>query len=289
MIAEMPESSHPEPVSGTDAAREIVACAERTLATPSVRIELHGELKFLRDEWTPLRGWRGRVLRLAAKAANLQAKARWRRATRGLQYARDLRSGHVVGVGIAEPAQARYMIDYGSYAELHAGGATFSGRSGLPLQRLHPHPESGRMGDVWWLLRLPTGTTDARLEGSDSLHGAVCRRLAAKVDMARASAASDQGLASPQVDRFEELRALPVMVWIDGQHVRRVRFEQTGQASRCLTLDLWEFGIPVGELDWSRLPTFRSPGYEQEPKHWCQRVLRRHSRVRQRGGTWSHQ
>lgn len=271
----MPESSHSEPVSGAGAAREIVACAERTLAAPSVRIEVRWELKFLRDEWTPLRGWRGRVLRLAVKAANLLVKVRWRRVTRSLPYARNLHSGQVVSGGIAEPARGRYMIDYGSYAELHAAGETFSGRSGLPLQRLHPRPESGRVGDVLWLLRLPTGTTDARLEGSDTLHGAVCQRLVAKVDMARASAASEQGLASPQVDRFEELRALPVTVWIDGQHIRRVRFEQTSPASRCLTLDPWEFGIPVAEPDWSRLPTFRSPGYEQERKPWYQRVLRR--------------
>jgi hypothetical protein len=270
----MPESSS-ETASGTEAAREIVACAERTLAAPSARVELHLELKFPQDAWTPLRGWRGRVLRLAVKAANLLVKLWWKHSTRRREAARGLAAGQLVGEGIAEPARGRYMIDYGSYAELHAEGETFSGRSGLPLQRLHSRRESGRVGDVLWLLRLPAGATDASVEGNDTLHGAVCRRLAAKADMARASAASEQGLAPPPVDRFEDLRALPVTVWIDGQHVRRVRFEQTGPASASMTLDLWAFGAPAGELDWSRLPTFRSPGYEQERQPWYQRVLRR--------------
>ncbi len=84
--------------------------------------------------------------------------------------------------------------------------------------------------------------------------------------MDRASTASGEGLQPPPVERFEELRALPVTVWIDGQHVRRVRFEGGPPARHRATLDLWEFGVPVGELDWSRLPTFCSPGYEQERK-----------------------
>lgn len=87
--------------------------------------------------------------------------------------------------------------------------------------------------------------------------------------------AAGKDCARPPVDRFEQLRALPVTVWIDGQHVRRIRFAR-GPASRQLTtLDLWAFGVPAGDLDWSRLPTFRSPGCEQERNPWYQRVLRR--------------
>jgi hypothetical protein len=26
------------------------------------------------------------------------------------------------------------------------------------------------------------------------------------------------------------------------------------------TFELWEFGVPVGSLDWSRLPSFRGTG-----------------------------
>lgn len=274
----MAEADHPELASGAEAAREIVACAERSLSAASARIELHQELSFPGAEWPGPRGRRGLVLRLAGRLAKRLAKAAWRHAARRVEANRGLEFGHFVGEGIAEPARARYMIDYGSFAELHAEGRTLGGRSGRPLRDLHPLPGGGRVGEVLWLLRLLPGITDAALEGSDTLHGAACRRFSGTVDLARASAASGEGLASPQVERFEELRALPVTVWIDGQHLRRIRFEQVTPARHLTTLDLWEFGVPVENLDWSRLPTFRSPGYEQEPKPWYQRVLRRRER-----------
>ena len=47
----MPGPSHPEPASGVEAAREIVACAERTLAAASERIELHPEFKLPQGGW----------------------------------------------------------------------------------------------------------------------------------------------------------------------------------------------------------------------------------------------
>jgi hypothetical protein len=262
----MPDPSHPEPAGGEEAAREIVACAERTLAAPSARIELHQEFRPSQAEWPRLRGWRGRVLRLAGGTAKLLGQAWWKHATGRLEATRGLEFGHLVGEGTAEPAQDRYMIDYGSYAVLHAEGTTFSGRSGLALQALPKHPGRERMEEVLWLLRLLPGTTGAALEGSDTLHGALCQRLAAHVDLARASAASGEGLRPPPVERFEDLGALPVTVWIDGQHVRRSRFEHGAPAQHLTTLDLWEFGVPADDLDWSRLPTFRSPGYEQERK-----------------------
>jgi hypothetical protein len=59
-------------------------------------------------------------------------------------------------------------------------------------------------------------------------------------------------------------------VWIDDQHIRQVRFEdrrkvhpspdQGGSSAKILTLELWDFGVRVRGLDWSRLPTFLSPG-----------------------------
>lgn len=267
----MPDPSHPDAAGGVEAAREIVACAERTLAAPSARIELHLELGFGQATWPRPHGW----LRLAAKAAKLLMSAGWRLATRRLETTRGLKFGHMVGEGIAEPARGRYMIDFGSFAELHAEGKTFGGRSGRSLQVLHPWPVGEQAGDVLWLLRVLPGITDASLEGTETIRGTACRRLAAHADMERASNASGEGLRPPPVERFEELRALPVTVWIDGQHIRRVRFEHGPPATHLTTLDLWEFGGPAGDLDWSRLPTFRSPGYEQERKPWYQRVLRR--------------
>ena len=270
----MSGTSHPEPAGGAEAAREIFACAERTLAAPSARIELRRELRFQQAERPRPPGWRGNVLRVADKTGRLLIGAGWRFATRRGAN-RGLAFGQMVGEGIAEPAQRRYMIDFGSFAKLHTGGKTFAGGSGRSVQALDPWPVGEMVGDVFWLLRLLPGTTDASPDGTETIRGTACRRFAAHVDMERASAASGEGLRPPQVDRFEELRALPVTVWIDEQHVRRIRFEHGRQPRDLATLDLWEVGVPAGGLDWSRLPTFRSPGYEAEPQSWHQRALRR--------------
>jgi hypothetical protein len=145
---------------------------------------------------------------------------------------------------------------------------------------MRPVPDLGQTAEVLWLLRLLPGVTDAAVEGTDTLHGTACRRLAAHVDMHRASAATEGGLRPPPVERFEHLRALPLTAWIDGQHVRRIRFEHGAPAKHLMTVELWDVGVPVANLDWSRLPAFRSPGYEQEPQPWYQWVLRRRSRAR---------
>jgi hypothetical protein len=267
----MPNPSDPEPAGGVKAAREVIACAERTLAAPSARIELRQELGL---EWPRAPGWRGGVLRLAVKTGGLLMRAWWWLATRRGPN-RGLAFGQMLGEGFAEPARGRYMIDFGSRATIYAGGKTFRGRSGRSVEAAHPLRAGQRVGEVLWLLRLLPTTTDASPNGTETIRGTACRRLAAHVDMERAAAASGEGLQPPSVDRFEELRALPVAVWIDGQHVRRIRFERGPQLRHRATLDLWEFGVPVGELDWSRLPTFRSPGYEKERRPWYQRVVRR--------------
>ena len=270
----MPNPSDPEPAGGVEAAREVVACAERTMAAPSARNELRQELRFGQADWPRPPGWRGSVLRLAVKTGGLLMRAWWSLATRRGPN-RGLAFGQMLGEGFAEPARGRYMIDFGSRATLYAGGKTFRGRSGQSVEAVHPLRGGQRVGEVLWLLRLLPSTTDASLDGTETIRGTACRRFTARTDMERASTASGEGLQPPPVERFEELRALPVTVWIDGQHVRRVRFAGGPPARHWATLDLWEFGVPVGELDWSRLPTIRSPGYEQERRPWYQRVVRR--------------
>jgi hypothetical protein len=59
-----------------------------------------------------------------------------------------LESEHLVGAGIAEPAQDRYMIDYGSWAVLHADGKTFRGPSGRALQILPNNPGRKRLVEM---------------------------------------------------------------------------------------------------------------------------------------------
>lgn len=270
----MPDPSHHEAAGSAEAAREVVVCAERTLAAPSVRFELRQEFGFGQAKWPRPPGLWGIVLRLAVKTGGLLLRAGWslfirRGANRALPF------GQMLGEGIAEPARNRYMIDFGSYAQLYAEGKTFGGGPGRPVEAAYPLLGGQRVGDVLWLLRLLPGTTDASLDGTETIRGTACRRLSAHADVERASAASEEGLRPPPVDRFEQLRAVAFTVWIDSEHVRRIRFEHGPPASLVTTLDLWEFGVPLGELDWSRLPTFRSPGYEQEHKPWYQRVVRR--------------
>jgi hypothetical protein len=203
------------------------------------------------------------VLRLAVKTGGLLMRAWWSLATRR-GPSRGLAFGQMLGEGFAEPARGRYMIDFGSVAKLYAGGKTFRGRSGRSVEAVHPLRGGHRVGEVLWLLQLLPGTVDASPDGTEMIRGTACRRLAVHVDLERASAASGEGLRPPPVERFEELRALSATVWIDGQHVRRVRFEGGPPVRQRATLDLWEFGVPVGQLDWSRLPTFRSPGRSQK-------------------------
>ncbi len=64
---------------------------------------------------------------------------------------------------------------------------------------------------------------------------------------------------------------LTLSVWIDGQHIRQVRFADYGPKDpdpeprkdgvfKELTLELWDFGVSVAGLDWSRLPSIRPRG-----------------------------
>jgi hypothetical protein len=52
---------------------------------------------------------------------------------------------------------------------------------------------------------------------------------------------------------------LPLDVWLDQTYVRRVRFTREERFGReTEAIELWEFGVTVNHLDWTRLPTFRS-------------------------------
>jgi hypothetical protein len=107
-----------------------------------------------------------------------------------------------------------------------------------------------------WLLDLLAGLTVATDEGGADVRGTACRHFSTTVDVSRASNVTPGGVAVPRLRRYEDLLALPVAVWIDDEHVRRVRFRAE---DRIDTVELWDFGVSLGDLDWTRLPTFRSP------------------------------
>lgn len=243
------------PVGNPDAATEITACAVRTLEAPGARIAFHSDWNF------PPRAEFSSAVRLISSAV----EALWKRVAPG----QDL--SHGTAEGFAEPATGRYMIDFGGWAEIRIAGTTYTGQSGRSLDALRPRGAHTESGDVLWLLRVLPGATEASTEGTGTLRHTVCRKFAVQVDTAQAAAASKVRLRVPRgVDPGQE-QSLALTVWVDDQHVRQVRFTDQGQKditpgqpgsgiSKDVTLELWDFGVPTGNLDWSSLPRFQVPG-----------------------------
>lgn len=228
-----------EPASDAAAVHAIITCANSTLAVPSARIELRTDWEFAAKPGLPERRSPGLVGRLARRAAS----AALARIAPGMDAA-SLRDtfAHQVSAGYLEPAADRYMIDSGAYAEMRVGGEHFGGLPGAPLGDRHRHRAQGRrLEEPMELLRLLQGVTDAWYTGEETLRGTVCR-----------SAAARDGSAE-------------FAVWVDDEHIRRIQAEDRASgkyssAGKRLTLELWDFGVPVDSLDWSRLPSFGTPG-----------------------------
>jgi hypothetical protein len=176
-----------DPGDGAAAAAEILACAGRTLAEHSARIAFRYDWDVSRVK--PLAGdaARGNRAHPVRALAKLAGRPIWER------IGGD--AGHGAAVGFLQPAAGRYMIDFGSYAELGAGGMTYGGRPGRPVPGLRPH--SKQEGAVLWLLRLLLGATHARLQDTEILRGTPCRKYAVRVDLGRAQAATGAGLRAP--------------------------------------------------------------------------------------------
>lgn len=106
-----------------------------------------------------------------------------------------------------------------------------------------------------WFIDVVAGLTAAAPKGTEDVRGTPCRRFDVIVDLSRASKFTTGAIAVPKVGRFEDLLALPIEVWVDDEHVRRVRFSQDGRTD---TLELWDVGVPLEDLDWTELHAFRS-------------------------------
>jgi len=160
---------------------------------------------------------------------------------------------HLTGEGVLDLAGRRFMVDYNSYAVLQVGAEEWSGRSGRPLDTLSASPS--HIPSPLWLVDLLTGIESAEDHGTEEVDGQAWRHLLATVSLAEASARRPQGMASPARERYEELLALPVEVWLQDGHLRRVRFVAE---QRTDTVTFTDFGVPVDGLDWGRLPASRS-------------------------------
>lgn len=222
--------------SQPEAARDVIARADRTLAAPSARIEYRIDREFVRSEQParPRPGPVGRLVRLAAKAT-------WQRISPDMDFAEAHdQFMHNVSKGFIEPAAGRYQTDSGGYAVVYVDGQEWAGLSGWPLgpryRHRREHPDNPLR-----LLRLLQATTDAWPAGDESLRGTPCRKLAVRAG------------------------STEFTVWIDDERIRQIQLEvhasnEHASTSETRTTELWDFGVPVDSLDWSRLPTFRTPG-----------------------------
>jgi hypothetical protein len=151
-----------------------------------------------------------------------------------------------VGEGAIDLAGHRCMLDFGEWATLDTPTERWSGRSGTRLADLRPEPAEAPKA---LSLLEALGTAGHVSPGEDrEVRGDSCRGFLAVLDLSR-----DPELATAFAVA-DDLRAVPVDVWLDRAHLRRVRFAVPLYE---VTLELWDVGR-AGDLDWTRLPTFRT-------------------------------
>jgi hypothetical protein len=233
-----------EPTSDSAGAlTEVIACANRTLAASSARIEIRTDTDLGREpvpgRRRPLRrrpGLVGRLTRRAARAALGRVAPGTDPGEAGGLFL------HQLGTGFIDFAGRRYLVDFGGYAQALVDGVRFGGLSGEPLgPRYEIRPYKFRRDDPLDALGKLQRATTARWAGHERVRRTACRVVTAAVG----------------ADEFT--------VWIDGQHVQRFHTVERGSdryplATRTEAVELWDFGVPVDSLDWSRLPSFRTPG-----------------------------
>jgi hypothetical protein len=224
------------PASDAATVREVIGRANSTLAAPSARIELRLENDIVRPE-RPARRPPGPAGRLARRFA----KVAWDRIAPGVDAA-FLREAftHQVGEGFVLPTAGRYLIDFGGYAQMCIDGERFGGASGHRLEARNRERRAPQPDDPLELLKQLQGVTDARHIGGETLRGTPCRTAAVRTGSAE------------------------LTVWTDDEHIRQVQMQEHASSeyssvTQTRTLELWDFGVPVDSLDWSRLPDFRGP------------------------------
>lgn len=235
----------------TDGVSEIRAAYDRTVAAGTARIEYATEMTW-RMPRLPEPKQRGVVrqtmIDLAKGAGKTVGKGAWRLATRK----QDFR--HQDAEGFIDCAGRRWLLDYGSYARLQVDDQEWRGRSGRPLATLPA--EQPTTTSPLWLIDLIRGVDTADDQGPADVDGHRWRHFDVTADLSRAAATQRAAMPSPARDRYEQLLALPLQIWIGGGYLRRVRFSEDNSV---LELTLSDFGAEIDDLDWSRLPTFRSP------------------------------
>jgi hypothetical protein len=214
------------------AASEVLTALDRTAAAGPARMVVY-------FAWPPLDlpAWRPRQGGLLRPMINA-AKPLVRRLGGRLAGKIALSLG---GRGVIDLGQRRYVLEQGSSMWLFDGQRIWMGPS---LQRLVEVPRAPVPGPDFptsplWPLELLFGLTEAAADGSEVLGGAICHRYQGRADLGRASARHPQGLGAPSAERFEDLLAIPVTIWLDDAHVRRLRVQTEGAIH---TVELFDVG-----------------------------------------------
>ena len=223
----------------TGALAEVIACAGRTLTAPSARLQIRADTDLGRDPDARSRAAvAGPIGRLAGRAA----RAAWERIAPDTDPA-ELREQflHQFGEGFIEPAAGRYLS---ISAASRRCSSTAGGSAACPGSRSAPATRTGPIGSGATTRWTGSASCRARRPPAGPAHERV-RWTACRVAAATAGA-----------DEFT--------VWIDGQRIRRFQTVERGsgrsaRATKTETVELWDFGVPVDSLDWSRLPSFRTP------------------------------
>jgi hypothetical protein len=145
--------------------------------------------------------------------------------------------------GVIDFRARRYML-FGPYAQVYANDELRGGAPGRSLSSLTRGKD--RPVVPLWLLDLLDGMHDAGESGTEMLRRVACRRLTPDLDARHASTTLPSHWSTdPDVLRPE--------VWVgeDG-YIHRV---QVHAMDRTQCLELWDFGVPLDHLDWTRLPT----------------------------------
>jgi hypothetical protein len=219
--------------AGEAARDEVITRVEATLAAASARYEVRKEMTA--DPATaPAQDRHGPFRRLAGAAVTAawghivpeQARTRLRTASSG------------IAMGVVEPSARRFQHhrvrqDYGMPGMLMV----------FRPSEMDPAPDVyGAAGeDPLELLMRLRPVTAARYAGEETIREARCRKTAVIVS----------GTAAV------------FTVWADGKHVRQIqavtpkkteRGVVTVLATTTVTVQLWDFGVPVDPMDWPPLP-----------------------------------
>jgi hypothetical protein len=190
---------------------------DATLAAPSARVQFRFESNI------------GTRKDVRAKLARFVGDTALKRIVPGMGGSIAGRQGE----GFIEPPAGRYQIYWGGYATVVTGGREFFGRLGEPVEE-HPALDSDeREESLLEPLANMRGAASARFGGEDIVRGTPCRVIAA------------------------ETGSRKFTVWVDDVHVRQMSSKSAtpslwGTVTAEVTLELWDFGVAIEALDWSR-------------------------------------